>query len=72
MRESKRFTVLPIVFFKGILRTFLGMLGVLITFPAQLVGRVDVYNHLRIMSRGLGFIASVFGVTYEEYRDHKR
>ena len=72
VREGKQFTVLPIVFFKGILRTFLGMLGVLITFPAQLVGRVDVYNHLRIMSRGLGFIASVFGVTYEEYRDHKR
>jgi len=72
VREGKHSMVLPVVFFKGILRAFMGMLGVLVTFPAQVVGRVDVFNHLRIMSRGLGFIASVFGITYEEYRNHKR
>jgi len=72
VREGNKIKVLPAVFFKGVLRTFLGMLGVVITFPAQLVGRVDVFNHLRIMSRGLGFITSVFGVAYEEYRNHDR
>lgn len=57
---------------KGVLRTSLGATGAFLTLPTLLIGRVDTFKYLRVMSRGMGFIASVFGITYEEYRNHNR
>jgi succinoglycan biosynthesis protein ExoM len=71
LREGNRFGT-SVIFYKGMLRIIMGGLGSLVTLPILVIGKVDFYNHLRILSRGFGFLASVFGVAYEEYRDHKR
>ncbi len=57
---------------RGIYRSLLGAAGSLAFLPTRLVGRTDTFDFLRIMCRGAGFVTAVFGMTYEEYRDHDR
>ncbi len=72
IRNNRHFNNYLAILFKGVLRTLAGIFGAIVTSPTQLIGRVDSFNYLRVMSRGLGFVASVFGISYEEYRDHNR
>ncbi|HIP52864.1 MAG TPA: glycosyltransferase family 2 protein [Chromatiales bacterium] len=56
----------------GIFRMLIGAAGSLISLPTRMVNRFDTYEFLRIMCRGAGFLASVFGFRFEEYKNHER
>ena len=56
----------------GITRTAAGALGTTLTTPSLLAKRAYPYTYIRVMCRGLGYLAAAAGVVYEEYRDHDR
>ena len=60
------------LFTHGISRTAVGALGTTLTAPLLLARRAHPFKYIRIMCRGLGYLAAAAGVVYEEYRDHDR
>ena len=56
----------------GVVRVSVGAAGVLATVSLLLCRCVHMYRFMRIACRGAGFIWSVVGAPYEEYRIHDR
>lgn len=56
----------------GVLRVVVGAGGAILASPLLLLKRTPSLEFMRIACRGGGFVTSVFGVAYEEYRNHNR
>lgn len=56
----------------GIARLSVGVAGVIVTAPLLVFRCVYPYRFMRIACRGAGFLWSVSGIPYEEYRIHER
>jgi len=56
----------------GIARVFIGLLGALVTLPLLLIESIAALRFIRVFCRGIGFLASLGGWRYEEYRFHNR
>jgi succinoglycan biosynthesis protein ExoM len=56
----------------GVSRTAAGALGATVTAPSLLAKRIYPFTCIRVMCRGLGYLASAAGLVYEEYRNHDR
>ncbi len=64
----QRFTVVS----GGLGRIMYGLLCGLFKLPLLLVKNPAFFECLRVLMRGIGFVASVSGFMYQEYKNHKR
>ena len=56
----------------GVVRLAVGLTGVLATASFLLLRCVYTYRFMRVACRGAGFVQSIIGMPYEEYRTHDR
>ncbi len=60
------------ILMSSLARIVTGIVMGLITLPALLFRQVYFFRFVRILCRGVGYFMSIFGVEYQEYKNHSR